>query len=462
MRLSKKIKINEKLMVLVGLFYLAFTGSLFYLPFTPGLFLFLFVPVVYLDIVIGLKAALVYNTIFNLLFIVYEGVEYNFAFPGKVAVFLILGCAFTYFILYLISHFCEKYKSKQRDLKESMAQLAASYRTLESTQTKLFALARITKELLAIHDHKELIPVLINLLNSHFFYYNIAYVSKNKNSEINFTMESRIGFTGIDNRHLINIVNEYTPFDDVLIKTVDRDEIIKTTDRVCADTSKRGKLILVPVVTNDDIKGIFLIYNEGDWVEEEDRDILRVLADQTGLLLNKLELIEEINYLAITDEGTDLYNQRYFYKRLNRLFSYAKKNNKPLSVVIFDIDNFKSLNDSYGHLFGDKVLREVASLLQDNIRKNDILARYGGEEFALILPKTGASIAYNIAERIRCIVNKHIFETGGGHKIKISISGGIATYPECKVSKAIELIDLADKALYKSKDDGKNMINSVR
>lgn len=142
------------------------------------------------------------------------------------------------------------------------------------------------------------------------------------------------------------------------------------------------------------------------------------------------------------DELTNLWNRRYLYVRLDDEMKKLKENNV-LSLVIVDIDNFKCINDTYGHLFGDKVLTEVANVLQNNFRKNDIIVRWGGEEFIIVLPGTDAKGAKAIVERIRKIVEKHDFGC------RITISGGIAFIKA--YIEANNLIEMADKALYKAK-----------
>ncbi len=139
---------------------------------------------------------------------------------------------------------------------------------------------------------------------------------------------------------------------------------------------------------------------------------------------------------------TNLWNRRYLYTRLKDEMKRLKQN-KVLSLAIIDIDNFKRINDTFGHLFGDKVLIEMACILQKNLRKNDIVARWGGEEFIIVLPKTDVKGAKIVFERIRKIIENYDFGC------KITVSGGIAFVGEdIEVDK---LIGMADEALYEAK-----------
>lgn len=151
---------------------------------------------------------------------------------------------------------------------------------------------------------------------------------------------------------------------------------------------------------------------------------------------------KKLYILAYQDELTNLWNRRYLYTRLKDEMKRLKQN-KVLSLAIIDIDNFKCINDTFGHLFGDKVLIEMADILQKNLRKNDIVARWGGEEFIIVLPKTNAEEAKTVFERIRKIIEKYDFGC------RITVSGGIAfVWEDTEVDK---IIGMADKALYEAK-----------
>lgn len=151
---------------------------------------------------------------------------------------------------------------------------------------------------------------------------------------------------------------------------------------------------------------------------------------------------------AYKDELTNLWNRRYLHIRLDDEIKKLRQNSI-LSLAIVDIDNFKSVNDTFGHLFGDNVLKEIANILQNNLRKKDIITRWGGEEFIIVLPKTDAKGAKAVFDRIRKIIEEYDFGC------RITVSGGIAFVNEYIESD--KLIEMADKALYKAKRT-KNLI----
>lgn len=162
--------------------------------------------------------------------------------------------------------------------------------------------------------------------------------------------------------------------------------------------------------------------------------------------------------LAIFDSLTKLYHVRYFKQYLTESMEKAMKTNTPLSLIMIDLDNFKSVNDTFGHQQGDIVLRETAAIIKDNMRsKTDIPARYGGEEMTIVLPDTTTEDAFMVADRIRKAVNEHIYSGSFPPEKRLSGSFGVSTFPiHAKTEK--DLIEKADVALYEAKHTGKNKV----
>ena len=181
-----------------------------------------------------------------------------------------------------------------------------------------------------------------------------------------------------------------------------------------------------------------------------------IVFDITKKKEQQLELECKNRYLAemsCVDGLTNLRNHRNLMEQLEVEITIARKQNIPLSIVFFDVDNFKKVNDSKGHVFGDQTLIHITSLIKKNIRETDIAGRYGGEEFLVVLPNTNIETAINIAERVRQAIASFCFPDG----LKITISGGVSEFKgECLT----EFIRNADKKLYKAKLNGKNQIVS--
>ena len=183
---------------------------------------------------------------------------------------------------------------------------------------------------------------------------------------------------------------------------------------------------------------------------------LQVLNPVAKKNLTKLikEIEKNIDYLyeiATIDEKTGVYNNKFF-RTISEMELEKAKRGESLSLLILDIDNFKKLNDSYGHLIGDKMLKRLGIVMKENTRKYDIVSRFGGEEFIILLPKTNIKRALIVCERLR----RKVQQDNEMIKYKVTISGGLTTYQKNDSVKRMQI--RADKALYQAKKLGKNRI----
>lgn len=200
---------------------------------------------------------------------------------------------------------------------------------------------------------------------------------------------------------------------------------------------------------------------ESTYVIEAIRDIsdckiVDVVEDKTVYALKKK--LDKINKLIVIDELTKCYNRRYINEKLPIDIELAKANNLPLSIAMIDIDYFKLINDKYGHLLGDLVLKDITNVIKNNIRvKSDWMARYGGEEFLILFNDASKEDAYNLSKRIKSVVENSIFKYGD-IEINTTISIGIASLTS-EVDDIDKLIRIADENLYKAKRSGRNYIS---
>jgi two-component system, cell cycle response regulator len=169
------------------------------------------------------------------------------------------------------------------------------------------------------------------------------------------------------------------------------------------------------------------------------------------------EYHEEIYRLTVMDGLTGAHNRRYLTEFLDRELARAQRYDRPLTLAMFDIDRFKGINDVHGHLAGDMALRELAKILREGVRKDELLARYGGEEFAMVLPETTGEQAVNACERLRQAVEAHRFEYGG-EVIPVTISVGVACFHSAMHSPE-DLVSAADAKLYDAKATGRNKVS---
>ena len=189
-------------------------------------------------------------------------------------------------------------------------------------------------------------------------------------------------------------------------------------------------------------------------LEARVRSMLRIKRLQDELE----EKNRELERLSISDGLTGLYNHRHIHQELWEEFERVQRTGEHLGLVMLDLDHFKQVNDTYGHQAGDTVLQELARILRETAREVDKLGRYGGEEFMAILPEADLDAATVFAERVRSAVEEHLFDVGLTSPIRLTLSAGIATYPNAQIANPDLLVDWADRALYAAKKGGRNRV----
>ncbi len=239
-----------------------------------------------------------------------------------------------------------------------------------------------------------------------------------------------------------------------------QDEIAAYREDPLLKVFSTRELVIVPLRGKEKILGIIIadnIYTQKP-ITDDDVKIFIMLANQAGLAIENSQLYEMVVHKSHTDSLCNIWNHGYFQHCLAAEVEKAKNTQTHTSLLMIDIDNFKNLNDTYGHKNGDLVLQGVAELLKHSSRAIDYICRYGGEEFAIILPQTTKEQGLDIAERIRQRIAEQEFgEPKHNEKLKITVSIGLATYPEHTTSKE-DLIAKADKAMYIAKFGGKNQV----
>lgn len=247
----------------------------------------------------------------------------------------------------------------------------------------------------------------------------------------------------------------------VVVPDVSKDQ--RFTGRIDREIHFKTKsLICVPIKINEQILGVIELVNKttGEPFKKEDLDLLMRLVDHTAIAIERTSLYQKMTELAITDDLTKLFNTRYLNRTIEIEIQRASRYNSSLSLVFMDIDHFKRINDTYGHIIGSKVLVEMGQLLLRNLRTVDIVARYGGDEFVIVLPQTSPKAAAQIAERMRKAVEQNTFLKKEGYALKMTASFGVASYPGSANSKE-ELIKLADEAMYRVKYQTRNAVYAI-
>ena len=227
-------------------------------------------------------------------------------------------------------------------------------------------------------------------------------------------------------------------------------------------SSPHGYILMVTGITTDEAKLQGFEQGADDYVTKPfqvDELLARVRAGMriVGLQKALMETNRKLEELSLTDSLTRVANRRAFDVRVDDAFEHARRYDRPLSLVLVDIDHFKSINDTHGHDAGDRVLRRVADVLGDGSRHSDFVARIGGEEFAVLLPETPLFEAMQFGEKLRCNIAIAAMTTG-----PVTISLGIANMPHSRVASSSELFRAADQALYRAKANGRNRVEMER
>ena len=233
-----------------------------------------------------------------------------------------------------------------------------------------------------------------------------------------------------------------------------RGDVQKIYDRLkIVSIDKEAKAYAgVPIMARDKILGVMAVqhYESNDAYDKHTIELLLAIANQLGIAIENARLFEETKRLATIDSLTGIWNRRYLEKALHKEIERAERFGHPFSLLILDIDNLKLLNDTYGHLFGDEVIRTVACTINSSCRKTDIMGRYGGDEFAVILTETDKKGAIKVSEKFLSKIKNTFLTSPDGAKIPLGVSIGIASYP-MDAEDEEKLFSLADTAMYKAK-----------
>jgi diguanylate cyclase (GGDEF)-like protein len=213
-------------------------------------------------------------------------------------------------------------------------------------------------------------------------------------------------------------------------------------------------LVMLPLVAKGQSIGLVEIISSSAVRLDESRiEFARTMANEAAMALENAKLYEDARNLADRDQLTGYYNHRFLHERLGEEIVRAQRSRAQLGLLMIDLDDFKLVNDTFGHLYGDRVLVWAAELIRSTLRASDVPARYGGDEFAIILPDSDAEAAATVADRILAAFQERSFETEGRGAVPIAASIGVATFPGDGRSGQ-ELIAAADRALYRVKDEG--------
>jgi diguanylate cyclase (GGDEF)-like protein len=238
-------------------------------------------------------------------------------------------------------------------------------------------------------------------------------------------------------------------------KTVVENEVAFVPHYLAGFVETRSEMC-VPLIFFGEKLGVLMLESASpNNFTQEDVPPLESVADICAGAIQNAHYFEKAQQLAYIDGLTGIYNRRYFEMQIATEIERASRYDGRLAIIMIDIDHFKRLNDEFGHLLGDEVLRQVSEVFGQQLRKVDVVCRYGGEEFCILVPQTSGGNAMEVAEKLRRMVETYRFP---GVPVKVSISAGVAEFPTHGRSRD-ELVAAADAALYASKEAGRNRVS---
>ncbi len=238
--------------------------------------------------------------------------------------------------------------------------------------------------------------------------------------------------------------------DERFAKWVDGDSGFKTDSIVC-----------VPLISKGRTMGVIELVNFSSSFKERERlELLEAMADFAAIAIENARYVNRVKELTIIDDCTGLYNARHMHDLIDAEISRANREGGNFSLVFLDLDHFKEVNDTSGHLVGSRLLAEIGKVLKSQLRAMDWAVRYGGDEFVVILPHTNRDQAMIVARRLRKALNETTFFTREELNIKVTASFGVASYPEDAGTKE-EILKLSDQAMYKVKDTTRDGVRSA-
>jgi len=416
------------------LYYLSVTVGSYYLGFRKGLFLAFLASVFYLGLFLPFDQKI---------------------FLGDLIVRVGFLWLFT-IIFGMVSRFIKESESKLFKTLDVLNQRTVE---LERTQVQIETIYEASRTLGEIHNLEEVVDEILKIAKDVLGFEACSVLIYDKENEClllkaKFEMGKKLKFDPPQKIPLGGVAGS-------VVKSRKGVRIfdVKTDPRYIPGLKDSRSEMAVPMISRGKVTGVLDAESRkvGDF-KEADQKVFSILSSSAAMAIENAMLHQQMEELTIQDELTGIYNFRYFARKLIAELKRAKRYHLPLSLLMIDIDWFKRCNDSYGHLFGNLVLKTLTRVIRSCIREVDILARYGGEEFVVILPQTTKIDAKSIGERIRYQVESTSFKDNTNRSFtSLTVSLGVASYPVDAESEE-ELIKKVDQALYMAKGKGKNLV----
>ncbi|OPX41967.1 phytochrome-like protein cph2 [Ruminiclostridium hungatei] len=350
----------------------------------------------------------------------------------------------------------EEIKNQYDRLMETNRKLQDTNRRLTSSIAEFYTLQQISEAIGSILDINDLLnfvnDVIIGVMGVN---YSTIVLLDHREGRL------KVHFTNIQNKKDLAILNDNINCK-LLLDMLENEKPIMENAVIPEKfdfirSREVGSFICLPLSSKSRKFGLTLIeHKNSNTFDEDNLRLLTTIGKQVSMAIENAELYANLQELATIDGLTGVYNRVYFHKKFEEEFNAARTLGYDLALVILDIDKFKKFNDTYGHLFGDVVLKSVAQTVKNNIKSTDTIARFGGEEFVIILPRMSARDAYEKVEELRIKIANNIIKDNV-ILASVTASFGISSFPDISANQ-MELIRDADNALYNAKENGRNCV----
>ncbi|EMS73456.1 sensor domain-containing diguanylate cyclase [Ruminiclostridium cellobioparum] len=348
----------------------------------------------------------------------------------------------------------DEIKNQYHRLMETNHKLEDTNRRLTSSIAEFYTLQQISEAIGSILDINDLLnfvnDVIIGVMGVN--YSTIVLLDHRKN-------RLKVQFTNIRNKEDLAVLNDNINCK-LLLDILENGKPVMENSVIPEKfdfirTRKIGSFICLPFSSKSRKFGLTLIEHKNiNTFDEDNLRLLTTIGKQVSMAIENAELYANLQDLATIDGLTGVHNRVYFHQKFEEEFNAARTLGYDLTLVILDIDKFKKFNDTYGHLFGDVVLKSVAQTVKNNLRSTDTIARFGGEEFVILLPRTSIEEGIEKVEDLRLKIENNIIKDNL-IAVSVTASFGISCFPDISVNQ-VELIRDADNALYKAKECGRN------
>ncbi|WP_066720619.1 sensor domain-containing diguanylate cyclase [Clostridium sp. Marseille-P299] len=352
----------------------------------------------------------------------------------------------------------EKVKKANEELGIQKIKLEAAYNKINSVNSEMTIQNTIIKYISSSLEINTLMELITESIFEAFGLHICAIVLQPKvanSKEITYRVRTRISTESealLSNAILQGSFEPYIESKDVYI---DNQVQAGKYPFICKNEIK--SLLIIPLVMGAEANGALICGHSGGDFFDDNLEFFETIVAQFLIALHNADMFSKMKDMAIRDSLTGIYNRGQLNAQVDKFSKHAAQTNSPLSVALIDIDRFKQINDTYGHLFGDEVIKKIAEYADIVARKhNGIAARYGGEEFVMVFPDCGVKECASFVEEMRAMVRDIRLECDG-QVVKTRVSVGIASYPET-CDRVHELLNRADEAMYFSKKSGRNQV----